>query len=327
MILTLIVVFGWWCADADVDMTPLGERHEASIARRRVVLSQNITVAVHIRRARLGGCASRRACSPAMVGVLGRFTAQFGRDLLDVVAPRDCLSCSAPGRTLCARCTAVVLASRPLVDHRRVGRPMLMGGWLEGALGAAVRGYKSGAGRGLARPLSVVLAAAIEELLVGEGSPPDIASGELGCRLVAVPPSLRARWTRGDDVLGNVVDLAGAALRRRGLAADRVRWLEPARLVRDQRGLGARSRRLNVEGSLRVRPGAHGAVRAGNPPVIVVDDVVTTGATLREAIRALTQGAQGAGAGSVAGCGPIILGAAVIAATRDHHPHHHPNTS
>ncbi len=129
--------------------------------------------------------------------------------------------------------------------------------------------------------------------------------------LVAIPPSLRARWTRGDDVLGRVVDLAVATLRRRGIPVERARWLEPARLVRDQRGLGARSRRLNVEGSLRVRPGIRSSTVRPVGPVVIVDDVLTTGATLREAIRALAE-ADLAGADLTG----RILGAAVIAATR-----------
>lgn len=244
------------------------------------------------------------------------FSRQVAADLLDVVAPRDCVSCAAPGRTLCAQCLAVLHSSGPVLDHRRVGRAAVAGGWLEGVLGATVRGYKAGAGRGLARPLSQILAAAVEHLVRGEETI-TLATAHSGAprsdayRLVAIPPSLRARWTRGDDVLGRVVDLAVATLRRRGIPVERARWLEPARLVRDQRGLGARSRRLNVEGSLRVPPGIRSCARRSLGPVIIVDDVLTTGATLREAIRALAE-ADPEGSDTPG----RIVGAAVIAATR-----------
>ena len=242
-----------------------------------------------------------------------RIGGQVAADLLDVVAPRDCLSCSAPGRTLCPRCVEMLLASIPVLDHRRVDRPAAIGGWLEGALGAAVRGYKSGAGRGVARPLAQVLAGAVEHLL-NEGVPPgatrscSTVGGLAHHRLVAIPPSLRARWNRGDDVLGRIVDHAVARLRTRDLCVERVRWLEPARVARDQRDLGARSRGLNVVGSLRVRSAAapvlQQVARRGDP-VIIVDDVLTTGATVREAIRALTDA-----------CPDVaIIGAAVVAAT------------
>lgn len=62
--------------------------------------------------------------------------------------------------------------------------------------------------------------------------------------------------------------------------------MRPERLLRlrrapaDQRGLGDRARRENVRDAFAVR-----AVSIGS--VVVIDDVVTTGATLAEAVRAL----------------------------------------
>ncbi|RBO73192.1 phosphoribosyltransferase family protein, partial [Microbacterium sp. H6] len=63
---------------------------------------------------------------------------------------------------------------------------------------------------------------------------------------------------------------------------------EPQRLLSvvggtsDQRGLGARARATNVSGAMRVRRAGEGT------EVVIVDDVVTTGATFDEATRALT---------------------------------------
>jgi predicted amidophosphoribosyltransferase len=226
-------------------------------------------------------------------GVTRRVThrvTHLGADLLDVVAPRDCLACQAPGRTLCDRCTAVLVGSQPVVDHDRLDHPVAIGGWLDGVVGVAMRGYKSGAGRGLADPLSILLAEAIAQL-----QPPPR-------HIVAIPPSLRARWDRGDDVLGRVVDRALTRLSRSGVRIDRVPLLQPARPVRDQRSLDSQGRRLNVIGSLRVRRGR----TPTDARIVIVDDVLTTGATVNEAIRALTQ----------AGMGSAIVGAAVIAATQ-----------
>ena len=75
--------------------------------------------------------------------------------------------------------------------------------------------------------------------------------------------------------------------------------LRQGRRVADQSGLDALARARNLEGALRVRgrPGSTGL------PVVVVDDLVTTGASLAEAARALD------------GCGFVVLGAAVVAAT------------
>lgn len=72
-----------------------------------------------------------------------------------------------------------------------------------------------------------------------------------------------------------------------------LRWQQG---VADQGALGADRRSVNVDGALRAR-----RARRPGTPVVVVDDIVTTGATLDETHRAL----------EVAGY--RVLGAAVVA--------------
>ena len=76
--------------------------------------------------------------------------------------------------------------------------------------------------------------------------------------------------------------------------------------VADQSGLDAVARRRNREGTLQVRPRARARLARSGVPVrvVVVDDVLTTGATVREAQRALED------------AGVPVAGVATVAATR-----------
>jgi predicted amidophosphoribosyltransferase len=89
------------------------------------------------------------------------------------------------------------------------------------------------------------------------------------------------------------VPTARKAFRRRGyrvpeLLIRRAR-AQPQRVLSivaaaaDQRGLGAREREQNVRRTMRARTAGGGA------EAVIVDDVVTTGATLDEAVRALAE--------------------------------------
>lgn len=123
-------------------------------------------------------------------------------------------------------------------------------------------------------------------------------------------PAMRAAWERSGAEECAVVPLptSHGSYRRRGyrvpelLAAQTgqpvARLLRIARRAGDQRGLDRAARRANVAGSLRaVAPGPH------RLRVVVLDDVVTTGATIAEAVRALRD------------AGVDVMGAVTAAAT------------
>jgi len=96
---------------------------------------------------------------------------------------------------------------------------------------------------------------------------------------------------------------AAARLRRDGVPAAVQRPLRTRTRVRDQAGLSAAERVANLDGAfVCARPAA-----PGDRPVVVVDDVLTTGATAREAQRALEV------------AGHRVIGVATIAATRRLH--------
>jgi predicted amidophosphoribosyltransferase len=110
--------------------------------------------------------------------------------------------------------------------------------------------------------------------------------------LVPVPSRRAVVRTRGHDPMLRITRAASRDLHRSGATAQVARLLEVSGPVLDQAGLDARQRAANLNGSMRVRPSARRALASARVPVsvLVCDDVLTTGATAREAQRALEDG-------------------------------------
>lgn len=123
--------------------------------------------------------------------------------------------------------------------------------------------------------------------------------------VVPVPSSAASRRRRGDEPLRDLVRAAletlGPDPAHVGLMAAPL--LRVTRRVRDQAGLDAAARAANLAGSFTVRPVRTGRAVPPGLPCLLVDDVVTTGSSLAEAVRALR----------AAGARPIAC--AVVAAT------------
>jgi len=145
----------------------------------------------------------------------------------------------------------------------------------------------------LARPLGRALARAT---VMAIGSRAEV-------RLVPVPSSLPARRERGDDVVRRLAVAAARDLRSVGVDAAVVAALRHTRRVRDSTGLTAVERAQNLAAAFSVTSPARVA-RLVDRPVILVDDLVTTGATLAECALALRR----------SGIEPLAC--ATIAATR-----------
>jgi len=203
---------------------------------------------------------------------------------LDLFLGSRCAGCAAPGTALCGRCrSALVPMPRPCwpepAPQGLLGPPPVPP-WAAGAYADPLRrllvSYKDRDRAPLAEPLGVALATVVEAALAA--TDPAATAVEL----VPVPSAAASIRRRGRDVVADLARVAAARLRRRGCAASTVRRLRPARMVSDQSGLSAAARVANVDGALAAR-------RLGPPraPVVVVDDVLTTGATAAEAVRAL----------------------------------------
>jgi predicted amidophosphoribosyltransferase len=196
---------------------------------------------------------------------------------LSLLLPTSCAGCDVPDVPLCRRCRAA-LAPAPRLDLLGEGVPLASALTFDGVAARVIRACKEDGRTGLARPLGTALRAALAALLDAAVRPADVV-------VVPVPSSRAAFRRRGYAVTDLLARRAGATPRR---------LLVPGRAGLDQRGLGRQERARNVGGTLRAR-------RAEGMRVVVVDDVVTTGATLDEAVRVLRRaGADVVGAAAVA---------------------------
>ncbi|MFC8101611.1 ComF family protein [Streptomyces sp. NPDC057363] len=215
------------------------------------------------------------------------------QDLTDLVLPAECGGCGTARSVLCPRCRTALNGGAP----RRVrpvpeppGLPVVhAAARYADEVRAALLAHKERGVLALTAPLGAALAgavrAALREAGAGVGD-----TGPVGRRrpvlLVPVPSARRAVRTRGHDPARRIALAAARELRRTGGSARVLAVLRQRHAVADQSGLGARQRLDNLAGALAVVPGG-GRLLGGGGPVVLVDDLMTTGASLTEAARAV----------------------------------------
>jgi predicted amidophosphoribosyltransferase len=191
--------------------------------------------------------------------------------------PVPCVGCGVEGRSLCPGC-APALAARPAAGAVAGLGPVVSGLRYEGVARAALLAFKEEGATALAAHLVPPLAAAVVAALA---SAP-------GAMVAAVPSTRRARRRRGYEPVRVLAGRAGIRLSP---------LFAPAGAHVVQKGLGVDERARNLAGVFAL------ARRVAGLRVVLLDDVLTTGATLTAAATTLRAG------------GAEVLGAAVLADT------------
>ena len=194
-------------------------------------------------------------------------------DALAVLLPVDCAGCGTADRALCGDCRehlrpTIVRAS--LADGTSVYSGLVYGGRARRVLLAFKEEGRTGLAGVLADALSATVVAAVAAVEALDG-----ASNSRELELCVVPSSRSARRRRGYEPVRML-------LARAGLRATPV--FAPARRHRTQKSLSVADRQSNLRGVFRLRRPVAGR------RFVLVDDVVTTGATLLEAARILRDG-------------------------------------
>uniref|UniRef100_UPI001C5CF0C1 ComF family protein n=1 Tax=Nonomuraea rhizosphaerae TaxID=2665663 RepID=UPI001C5CF0C1 len=162
-----------------------------------------------------------------------------------------------------------------------------------GPVREAILAYKERGQTALAHPLATALAFTATHALASRPPAPVV--------VVPVPSAARAGRARGHDPVGGLAALTVRLLAAQGHRAELWPALTLSRRVADQAGLNATQRAANLAAGHQVRPGAKPRPAL---PVLLLDDLVTTGSTLAGAARTLRSH------------GAVVLYAVTVAATR-----------
>ncbi len=193
--------------------------------------------------------------------------------MLDLVLPLQCGGCGAPSTRWCGACARELSVSpdEPHLISPRAdpGVPVFSLGRYAGARRAAIIAVKEHGRADLVEPLAAALRTGLAHLLTwGMVNAPTA--------LVPAPTRRSAARRRGGDPVTRIARAAAAGLP--GLSV--VPALRTRALVVDSVGLSGAARERNIVGRVK-------AVRPVAGEVLVVDDIVTTGATACESVRVL----------------------------------------
>lgn len=190
--------------------------------------------------------------------------------IIDLVYPKLCAGCGREGKYICKECWREV--GRGEVGVQGVGKlaGLVAPYRYRGVLQKALKQVKYKSAWGVVDELSKRWAREVARVMTGMN----------GSVVTSVPMYLPKARERGFDQAERL-----ASLLAEELGTDCVTLLERVRRTKPQYGMNREEREKNVEGAFRFKGGGRVPRR-----VILVDDVWTTGSTMRECARILRGG-------------------------------------
>jgi len=195
--------------------------------------------------------------------------------LKELVYPVICLSCSSLGMKICSKCL-LMWRIKPIKSNIQK-YPLYFSADYNEFTGSTILAAKESANKDaidlLASSIARSIILAIKDLGI-----------YLPIILTTIPSQFSANRRRGRDHIADLTEVIISKLQTKDVFAVYLPLLIPAKKIQDQSNLNSQQRKANMYQAFLTR---QSEISTGG--VILIDDLVTTGASILEGIRALNE--------------------------------------